>query len=238
MKLTELELDREVVAPAEWLIARKDLLNREKEFTRQRDALTAARQKLPMVKIDKEYLFDGPNGRETLSDLFDGRSQLIVYHFMLGPGWGEGCKSCSYLADHFEGPNIHLPHRNVAFVAISRAPLSEIEAYQKRMGWRFKWLSSFGNDFNFDYHVSFTPKEEKNGEVYYNYGTQDFISDELPGLSVFCKDEAGGVFHTYSTYGRGLDILVGTYNLLDLGPKGRDENPESTMEWVRRHDEY
>jgi len=238
MKLTELELDREVVSPAEWLIARKDLLNREKEFTRQRDALTTARQKLPMVKIDKEYLFDGPNGRETLSDLFDGRSQLIVYHFMLGPGWGEGCKSCSYLADHFEGPNIHLPHRDVAFVAISRAPLSEIEAYQKRMGWRFKWLSSFGNDFNFDYHVSFTPKEEKKGEVYYNYGTQDFISDELPGLSVFWKDEAGGVFHTYSTYGRGLDILVGTYNLLDLVPKGRDENPESTMEWVRRHDEY
>jgi len=140
MKLTELELDREVVSPAEWLIARKDLLNREKEFTRQRDALTTARQKLPMVKIDKEYLFDGPNGRETLSDLFDGRSQLIVYHFMLGPGWGEGCKSCSYLADHFEGPNIHLPHRDVAFVAISRAPLSEIEAYQKRMGWQFKWL--------------------------------------------------------------------------------------------------
>jgi predicted dithiol-disulfide oxidoreductase (DUF899 family) len=238
MKLTELELDREVVSPAEWLIARKDLLNREKEFTCQRDALTAARQKLPMVKIDKKYVFDGPNGRETLSDLFDGRSQLIVYHFMLGPGWGEGCKSCSYLADHFEGPNIHLPHRDVALVAISRALLSEIEAYQKRMGWQFKWLSSFGNDFNFDYHVSFTPKEEKNGEVYYNYGTQDFISDELPGLSVFCKDEAGYVFHTYSTYGRGLDLLVGTYNLLDLVPKGRDENPESTMEWVRRHDEY
>jgi predicted dithiol-disulfide oxidoreductase (DUF899 family) len=238
MKLAEMELNREVVSPAEWLVARKDLLNREKEFTRQRGALNAARRSLPMVKIDKDYLFDGPDGKETLSDLFAGRSQLIVYHFMLGPGWGEGCKSCSYLADHFDGPNIHLPHRDVTFVVISRAPLSEIEAYQKRMGWRFKWLSSHRNDFNFDYHVSFTPDEEEKGEVYYNYETQEFMSDELPGLSVFYKDEVGNVFHSYSTYARGLDILVGTYNFLDLVPKGRDENPDSTMDWVRRHDEY
>jgi predicted dithiol-disulfide oxidoreductase (DUF899 family) len=242
MKLMEsktgLMEDREIVSEADWLVARKDLLTREKEFSRQRDALSAARHSLPWVKIDKKYVFDGPKGKETLAELFDGRSQLIVYHFMLGPGWGEGCKSCSYLADHFDGANRHLPNRDVTFVVISRAPLSEIEAYQKRMGWRFKWLSSHGNDFNFDYHVSFTKKEEKANKVHYNYGTGEFMSDELPGLSVFYKDENGDVFHTYSTYARGLDMLVGTYNFLDLVPKGRDENTESTMDWVRRHDEY
>ena len=228
----------EVVSRSEWLVARKDLLSREKEFSRQRDALSAARRALPMVKIDKEYVFDGSKGKETLADLFEGQSQLIVYHFMLGPGWGEGCKSCSFLADHFDGATWHLPHRDVIFVVISLAPLSEIQAYQNRMGWRFKWLSSHGNDFNFDYHVSFTPEEEKKGEVYYNYGTQEFVSDELPGLSVFYKEENGDIFHTYSAYARGLDILIGTYNFLDLVPKGRDENPDSTMDWVRRHDEY
>jgi predicted dithiol-disulfide oxidoreductase (DUF899 family) len=161
MKLAETDLDREVVSEAEWLVARKDLLTREKEFTRQRDALSAARRQLPMVKIDKQYVFHGPKGKETLSDLFDGRSQLIVYHFMFGPDWEEGCKSCSYLADHFDGANWHLPHRDVTFVAISRAPLSKLEGYKKRMGWRFKWVSSQGNDFNFDYHVSFTKEDEK-----------------------------------------------------------------------------
>src|SRR5437867_3706525 len=237
MKLTEKQT--EIVSEAEWLVARKDLLTREKEFSRQRDALTAARRKLPMVKIEKEYVFEGPNGRETLAELFDGRSQLIVYHFMLGPGWEEGCKSCSYLADHFDGANWHLPHRDVTLVVISRAPLPEIQAYQNRMGWRFKWLSSYRNDFNFDYHVSFTEEGEKKGKVYYNYGTQEFISDELPGLSVFYKGENGDVFHTYSTYARGLDILVGAYNFLDLVPKGRDEDHlDFTMDWVRRHDEY
>jgi predicted dithiol-disulfide oxidoreductase (DUF899 family) len=242
MKLMEsktgLMEDREIVSEADWLVARKDLLTREKEFSRQRDALSAARHSLPWVKIDKKYVFDGPKGKETLAELFDGRSQLIVYHFMLGPGWGEGCKSCSYLADHFDGANRHLPHRDVTFVVISRAPLSEIEAYQKRMDWRFKWLSSHDNEFNFDYHVSFTKEEEKANKVYYNYGTGEFMSDELPGLSVFYKDENGDIFHTYSTYARGLDILVGAYNFLDLVPKGRDENPDSTMDWVRRHDEY
>jgi predicted dithiol-disulfide oxidoreductase (DUF899 family) len=238
MKLAEMELDREVVSEAEWLVARKDLLTREKEFTRQRDALSAARRALPMVKIDKEYVFDGPDGKETLADLFDGRSQLIVYHFMFGPDWDEGCKSCSYLAYNFDGANRHLPHRDVTFVAISRAPLPKLEAYKKRLGWRFKWLSSYSNDFNFDYGVSFTKEDEKKGKVSYNYGTREFISDELPGLKVFYKDEAGDVFHTYSTYARGLDHLVGTYNFLDLVPKGRDENPDSTMDWVRRHDEY
>jgi len=235
---TGLMEDREIVSEADWLVARKDLLTREKEFSRQRDALSAARHSLPWVKIDKKYVFDGPKGKETLAELFDDRSQLIVYHFMLGPGWGEGCKSCSYLADHFDGANRHLPHRDVTFVVISRAPLSEIEAYQKRMGWRFKWLSSHDNEFNFDYHVSFTKEEEKANKVYYNYGTGESMSDELPGLSVFYKDENGDIFHTYSTYARGLDILVGAYNFLDLVPKGRDENPDSTMDWVRRHDEY
>ena len=238
MKLAETELNREVVSEAEWLVARKDLLAREKEFTRQRDALSAARRNLPMVRVNKEYVFDGPDGKETLSETFDGRSQLIVYHFMLGPGWEEGCKSCSYLADHFDGANWHLPHRDVTLVVISRAPLAELETYKKRMGWRFKWLSSHDSDFNFDYHVSFTEEEEKKNEVYYNYRKGEFMMDELPGLSVFYKDGNGEIFHTYSTYARGLDILVGTYHFLDLVPKGRDENPDSTMDWVRRHDSY
>jgi len=231
-------MNREVVSEAEWLVARKDLLTREKEFNHQRDALSKARRSLPWVKIDKEYVFDGPDGEETLADLFDGRSQLIVYHFMFGPDWEEGCKSCSLLADHFDGANWHLPQRDVTFVAISRAPLPKLDAYKKRMGWRFKWVSSHGNDFNLDSHVSFTKEEEKKNEVYYNYTNGEFISDELPGLSVFYQDEDGNVFHTYSAYARGLDILVGTYNFLDLVPKGRNEDPESTMDWVRRHDQY
>jgi predicted dithiol-disulfide oxidoreductase (DUF899 family) len=238
MKAEAKQINQEVVPEAEWLRARKDLLTREKEFSRARDALSAARRQLPMVKVDKKYVFDGPNGNETLADLFDGRSQLIVYHFMLGPDWEEGCKSCSYLADHFDGANWHLPHRDVTLVVVSRAPLSKIDAYKKRMGWRFKWVSSYGNDFNFDYHVSFSKEEEKKGEVYYNYEKAEFLSDELPGLSVFYKNGEGDIFHTYSTYARGLDTLVGTYNFLDLVPKGRDENPDSTMDWVRRHDQY
>jgi predicted dithiol-disulfide oxidoreductase (DUF899 family) len=239
MKTAEMELNREVVSETEWLVARKDLLTQEKEFTRQRDALSAARRQLPMVKVKKKYVFEGPQGEETLGDLFDGHSQLIVYHFMLGPGWGEGCKSCSYLADHFDGANWHLPHRDVTFVVISRAPLAEINAYKKRMDWRFKWVSSYGSDFNFNYHVSFTAEDEKKNKAYYNYADSEYINDELPGLSVFYKDENGDVFHTYSTYARGLDMLVGTYNFLDLVPKGRDEQDlEFTMDWVRRHDEY
>jgi len=227
-----------IVSKAEWLVARKDLLTREKELTRLRDELSRHRRELPWVKIEKEYVFDGPGGKETLSDLFEGRSQLIVYHFMLGPGWEEGCKSCSYLADHFDGANWHLPHRDVTLVVVSRAPLSELMPYKKRMGWRFKWVSSHGSDFNFDYHVSFTKEEEKKNKVYYNYTEGEFLSDELPGLSVFYKDQDGDIFHTYSTYARGLDSLVGAYNFLDLVPKGRDEDPDSTMSWVRRHDQY
>jgi predicted dithiol-disulfide oxidoreductase (DUF899 family) len=246
MKLKEMEIETatkqieqaRVVSEEDWLIARKDLLTREKELTRLRDQVSRHRRELPWVRIDKKYLFEGPDGKESLVDLFDGRSQLIVYHFMLGPGWGEGCKSCSYLADHFDGANWHLPHRDVTFVAVSRAPLSEIAAYQKRMGWRFKWLSSHGSDFNFDCHVSFTKEDEAKGEAYYNYQRGEFLSDELPGLSVFFKNDNEEVFHTYSTYARGLDNLVGTYSFLDLVPKGRDENPDSTMDWVRRHDDY
>jgi len=238
-KTEKIEANPKVVSQAEWLVARKDLLTREKELTRLRDEVSRHRRELPWVKVDKEYVFEGPNGRETLAELFDGRSQLIVYHFMLGSGWEEGCKSCSYLADHFDGANWHLPHRDVSFSVISRAPLPKLEAYKKRMDWRFKWLSSYGNDFNFDYHVSFTKENEKKNEAYYNYGKGEFITDELPGLSVFSKDENGEVFHTYSTYARGLDILVGAYNFLDLVPKGRDEDHlDFTMEWVRRHDEY
>jgi predicted dithiol-disulfide oxidoreductase (DUF899 family) len=223
----------------QWLIARKDLLTREKELTRLRDEVSRHRRELPWVEIKKKYIFEGPGGKETLGDLFAGRSQLIVYHFMLGPGWREGCKSCSYLADHFDGANWHLPHRDVSFVVVSRAPLSEIEAYKKRMGWRFKWVSSNANDFNFDYHVSATSDEKAKGKMYYNFETQELLGEEMPGLSVFFKDENGDVFHTYSTYARGLDILVGAYNLLDLVPKGRDEDHlDFSMEWVRRHDEY
>lgn len=244
MKLEEMEKATsetncpEVVSRAEWVVARRDFLAREKEFTRQRDALSAARRKLPMVKVDKDYVFDGPNGKEQLNDLFDGKSQLIVYHFMLGPGWEEGCPSCSYLADHFDPAAVHLAHRDVSLAVVSRAPWREIEAFKKRMGWSFRWLSSQGSDFNFDYHVSFTKEEEEKDSVYYNYESTDFMCDELPGLSVFCKNEGGDILHSYSCYARGLDILVGTYNFLDLVPKGRDEDPESTMSWVRHHDRY
>lgn len=243
MKLQELEPrtrseQRKLVSEKDWLIARQDLLKREKELTRLRDEVSRQRRGLPWVKVKKEYVFTGNSGRETLADMFAGRSQLVVYHFMLGPGWEEGCKSCSYLADHFDGANWHLPHRDVTLVVVSRAPFPEIEAYQKRMGWRFKWVSSNGSDFNFDYHVSFTGDEEKKNEVYYNYRKDEFMSDEMPGLSVFSKDTDGSVYHTYSAYARGLDSLVGAYHFLDLVPKGRDENPQSTMDWVRRHDEY
>jgi predicted dithiol-disulfide oxidoreductase (DUF899 family) len=238
-KTNKSEINPRVVPEPEWLVARKDLLTREKELTRLRDEVSRHRRELPWVKVEKEYVFDGSNGRETLSDLFENRSQLIVYHFMFAPGWEEGCKSCSYLADHFDGANWHLPHRDVTFVVISRAPLSELEAYKKRMGWKFKWLSSYGNDFNFDYQVSATEEEKTKGKMFYNYRTDELIGDEMPGLSVFYKDENGDVSHTYSTYGRGLDILVGAYNFLDLVPNGRDEDLlDFTMDWVRRHDQY
>ena len=230
---------RKVVSQDEWLAARKQHLKKEKEFTRLRDELSAERQELPWVKVEKNYVFETPKGKETLGDLFAGRSQLIVYHFMFGPNWEEGCKSCSFLSDHSDGGNVHLAHRDVTFVVVSRAPLTKLEAFKKRMGWRFKWVSSYANDFNFDYHVSFTKDEMAKGNVYYNYEMNKFSTEEAPGVSVFYKNDAGDIFHTYSAYARGLDLLVGTYNYLDLVPKGRDEAELPwSMAWVRHHDKY
>jgi predicted dithiol-disulfide oxidoreductase (DUF899 family) len=227
--------NHKIVSKAEWVAARKEHLAKEKEFTRLRDELSKERRELPWEAVEKAYVFDG---KETLSDLFGGRSQLLVYHFMLGPGWKEGCQSCSLLADHFDGMTIHLANRDVALVVVSRAPIEEIEAFKKRMGWKFKWVSSFGTDFNYDYQVSATPDEMATGDAYYNYSITKFPSEERPGLSAFYKDETG-VYHTYSTYGRGLDILLGAYNFLDVAPKGRDEDGLAwPMAWVRHHDKY
>jgi predicted dithiol-disulfide oxidoreductase (DUF899 family) len=228
-----------VVSHEDWVEARKTFLAKEKEFTRLRDQLSKERRQLPWEKVDREYIFDGPTGKESLSDLFDGRSQLIVYHFMYGPGWDEGCKSCSFLADHFSPAVIHLNHRDVTMVAVSKAPLDELEAFKKRMGWSFKWVSSFENDFNRDYHVSFTQQELDSGKAYYNYKYMEFPSTEAPGASVFYKDQKGDVFHTYSVYERGLDMFIAAYHYLDIMSKGRDEGDLSyTMEWLRLHDAY
>jgi predicted dithiol-disulfide oxidoreductase (DUF899 family) len=228
-----------IVSRDEWLAARKAHLADEKAFTRERDALARKRRELPWLKVDKTYVFDGQSGKQTLADLFGRKSQLIVYHFMMGPGWEAGCPSCSLLADHFDGATVHLAQRDVAFVVVSRAPLPQIEAFQRRMGWRFTWVSSNGCDFNFDYQVSASPEEKASGKVLYNYELTEFPSEERPGASAFYKNEAGDVFHTYSTYGRGLDILIGAYNFLDLAPKGRDEDGLAfSMAWVRHHDRY
>ncbi|HEX3314396.1 MAG TPA: thioredoxin family protein [Gemmataceae bacterium] len=229
----------QVVSHAAWLAAQKAFLEKEKEFTRQRDELARLRRELPQEKVDKAYVFQGPKGQLSLGDLFAGKSQLIVYHFMLAPDWPEGCKGCSFLADQFDGAMPHLVQRDVSFVVVSRAPLAEIEAFKKRMGWRFPWVSSSGSDFNYDYHVSFTPEEIAKGKVYYNYEMQKGESEEMPGASVFRRDPAGVLYHTYSTYARGLDPLLVTYQLLDLTPKGRNEEGlPSPMAWVRLHDRY
>ncbi len=233
------ELKQKVVSHDEWTQARKELLATEKEFTRQRDELSRQRRELPWEKVEKRYEFEGPAGKLSFSDLFGVRSQLVIYHFMLGPGWAEGCPSCSYLADHFDGMTIHLANRDVNFLVVSHAPIAEIEAFKKRMGWRFRWVSSYGSDFNHDYQVSMRPEEAGKDQVYYNYEMTGFPSQERPGLSVFFKSSPGEIFHTYSTYARGLDILVGVYNILDLVPKGRDEaGLKHTMAWVRHHDKY
>jgi predicted dithiol-disulfide oxidoreductase (DUF899 family) len=232
-------MQHQVVSREKWLAARKNLLEKEKAFTRARDDLSEKRRALPWVKIEKAYRFDGQQGKQTLADLFAGKQQLLVYHFMLGPGWISGCPSCSFLADHFDGAAIHLAQRDVTLAVVSRAPLAEIEAYKHRMGWHFPWVSSHGTDFNYDFGVSFTPNEIASGKLNYNYSVGEFPSEEAPGLSAFIRDEAGNIFHTYSSYARGLDILVGTYNFLDMAPKGRDEDSLPwTMAWVRRHDEY
>jgi predicted dithiol-disulfide oxidoreductase (DUF899 family) len=229
-----------VVSREQWLAARKTLLLKEKEFTHLRDKINRERLALPWVKVEKNYVFDTPKGKKTLSDLFDGRSQLIVYHFMLGPGWEAGCPGCSFLSDHIDGALPHLEHHDVTWTAVSRAPLAEIEAYKKRMGWIFPWVSASGSDFNYDYHVSFTKEDLATGKILYNFTETtvqgESAGTELPGLSAFYKDDSGAVFHTYSSYARGGEELIGTLMILDRAPKGRNET--STMDFVHRHDEY
>jgi predicted dithiol-disulfide oxidoreductase (DUF899 family) len=229
-----------IVSREEWLLARKQLLLKEKQLTRQRDEVDRERRELPWVRVDKQYVFDSPNGKETLGELFQGRSQLVVSHFMLGPGWKEGCVGCSFRSDPVDGCLAHLEHHDVSLVTISRAPWVEIEPFRKRMGWKFKWVSSYGSDFNFDYGVSFTAEQIARGKVSYNYADSEFLSEELSGVSIFYKDDAGDVFHTYSTYGRGDELVDTAYMYLDLTPKGRNETGphHNLMDWVRHHDRY
>lgn len=232
--------NRKIVKREEWLEARKNLLVKEKEFNRLRDRLSEERRALPWEPVDKQYVFEGPAGKESLAQLFGNSSQLVVYHFMFSPDWDAGCPHCSFWADNFDHIPVHLRHRDISFVAVSRAPYSKLEAYWKRMGWSFKWLSSFGSEFNYDYFASFTPDEVKNDTGYYNYEQgKPSGGEDVVGISVFAKDDAAKIFHTYSTYSRGVDIVNGAYNYIDLTPKGRDEaghgNPQF---WVRRHDEY
>ena len=238
--MTTAAATQKVVSREEWLAARKDLLEKEKEFTRARDALNAQRRELPWVKVEKQYVFDTPHGKKSLADLFEGRSQLIVYHFMWRKEFGEGCVGCSYLCDHVDGARQHLVQHDVNWVAISRAPLTELEGFKKRMGWNFPWVSSLESDFNFDYHVSFHAKDLVTGKVYYNYRETDASIEELSGMSVFYKDEKGDIYHTYSTYGRGNEEVLGTYMWLDITPKGRNETgPNHNLsDWVRHHDRY
>jgi predicted dithiol-disulfide oxidoreductase (DUF899 family) len=228
--------EHRVVSENEWLAARKSLLVKEKKFTRARDQLNRQRRELPWVKVTQDYVFDGPHGRETLAELFGGKRQLVVYHFMFGPDWDQGCAHCSFWADHFDGTLFHLGRRDTSLVVISRAPLRKIAAFKQRMGWKFKWVSSLKNTFNFDYQVSFTPEEMRRGIVFYNYVNDEPIAEEREGVSAFYKDRKGEIYHTYSAYARGIDMLNATYHFLDLTAKGRDENPERTQDWVRYRD--
>ena len=234
--------DHHVAPASEWLRARRELLQREKAHTRERDEIARLRRALPWVRVEKDYRFEGPGGpdqRLTLADLFRGRSQLVVYHFMLGPDWDEGCPSCSFVSDHFDGALVHLEQRDVSFTAVSRAPYAKIAAFKERMGWRFPWVSSHGGSFNFDFRVSATDDEKRKNEMSYNFEKSALLVDEMPGLSVFARDASGAIHHTYSTYARGLEPLVGAYTMLDFVPKGRDEEGlEFTMAWVRHHDRY
>lgn len=227
-----------VVSRDAWLQQRKALLAHEKELTHLKDRIARERRTLPWVRVDRPYVFDTLEGERTLADLFAGRSQLVLQHFMFAPGWEQGCKSCSFMADHSDATLPHLSQRDVTLVAVSRAPLADIERFRRRMGWQFTWVSSFGTDFNVDFGVSFTPEQHATGEVDYNYKKQPFPLQEAPGISVFHRNAAGEVFHTYSTYGRGVELMMGTYELLDIVPKGRDEEEGHGMAWVRHHDRY
>ena len=232
-------MQHQIVSRDEWIAARRELLAQEKEMTRLRDQLNARRRELPWVKVDKTYAFDGPNGQETLTDLFAGRSQLVVRHFMFGPGWEEGCVGCSFLADHLDGAVVHLEHHDVSVVVVSRAPLPELQAFQRRMGWRFKWVSSYGSDFNYDFNVSFRPEQIAAGQALYNYRMTSQVGEEMPGVSVFYKADDGAIMHTYSAFARGSELQLGTYQVLDLTPKGRNEPPGGNLtNWVRLHDRY
>jgi len=225
-----------VTSREEWLEARKALLKREKEMTRLRDKIAEERRALPWVKIDKEYVFNTAEGKKTLAELFGNNSQLVIYHFMMGPDWEAGCSGCSFLADHLDGANQHIKHHDVTLMAVSRAPLDKIQAYKKRMGWDFDWASSNGSDFNFDFHVSFSKADVEAGNVFYNFQKAQDPGEEMPGFSIFYKNENGEVFHTYSSYARGNEEVIGAYMLLDIAPLGRNES--SSMDWMRRHDEY
>ncbi|HEX2542905.1 MAG TPA: DUF899 domain-containing protein [Caldimonas sp.] len=231
--------DHPVVSADRWLAERQALLAREKELVRLGDEIARARRALPWEQVEKDYVFDAPEGRRSLADLFDGRSQLIVQHFMFGPGWQQGCPSCSYMADHTDGMTVHLRQRDVSFVAVSRASIAEIERFRARMGWQFRWVSSAANDFNKDFHVSFDPEDRIEDAVYYNYRMNPFPNTEAPGISVFHRNDAGEIFHTYSTFERGVEAMMGTYRMLDLVPRGRDEHDGFyKMDWVRHHDRY
>lgn len=232
-------MQHRVVSRDEWLAARKELLRKEKEFTRLRDQLTEERRALPWVKVEKDYVFDGPEGKVALAELFDGRSQLVIKHFMFGPDWTEGCVGCSFELDQVQGALLHIRHHDVSYAVVSRAPLAKIEAFRKRMGWPVRWVSSYGTDFNYDFHVSFRPEEIVSGKAYYNYDMRAPVDDEMSGRSVFLRDEAGQIFHTYSSYARGGEPFLGSYAFLDITPKGRDETINGNLtDWVRHHDRY
>ena len=225
-----------IVSREEWLEERREHLKSEKALTRMHDLVMEERRRLPWVRVEKDYVFDTTAGKKTLGELFDGRSQLVVYHFMFGPGWEQGCPGCSFISDHIDGANLHLAHHDVTLLAVSRAPLAEFLPYKERMGWRFEWVSSAGSDFNYDFGVSFTPEQVASGKPLYNFGTLPAAMEDLHGESVFFKNKAGEIFHTYSSYARAGDVLIGAHHWLDLTPKGRNE--KSTMDWMRRHDEY
>lgn len=233
-------ITQQVVTREEWIHARRALLAREKELIRAQEKLAESRRALPWVKVDKSYILEGTEGEVTLSDLFEGRSQLFVYHFMFGPDWDEGCTGCSFLCDHVDAARQHFEHNDLSFVAVSRGPLDKLQTYRKRMGWKFRWVSSANTDFNYDYNVSFPPERAVNGKIFYNFETTDAEIDELPGYSVFYKSEDGQIYHTYSSYSRGGEALLGAYAFLDAAPKGRNENGPNfnLMDWVKRHDCY